>query len=483
MAHDDPAAISIESRLELTPGARRRRRFVRWSIWLVVLAAVVAGAAAAARSMRAPAPVQYQTEPVQRGPLTVTVTATGDVQSLTEVKVGTEISGIVETVNVDFNSRVTRGQVLAKVNTDKLEAQAQQLKAALESARADVANAEAAVEDTRRTFERSQALFERMLVSRSDRDAAEAAFKKAEASRLSAVARVGQAEANLSALETDLKKAYIRSPIDGIVLDRQIDPGQTVAASFQTPVLFTLSEDLTRMKLSVNVDEADIGKVHVGQSATFRVDAYPNQSFASRVAEIRSTPKTSNGVVTYETILSVDNKARLLQPGMTATADIVVTTIPDTLLVSNAALRFTPPAASQPASGRGGFLLLPPPPGARRAPTPAKGQPRIWILEGNNPTPIDVETGPSDGKVTAITAGEGVVKPGDAGRRRSRREARCLSGCDIMSGPRSSSSRRSERRTARARRRWRRSPASTCRSARANSSPSWGRAGPASRRR
>jgi HlyD family secretion protein len=409
------SSVSIESRLEITPSARRRRRVVRWSIWLVVVAAVLAGAAAAARSMRAPAPVGYQTEPVQRGPLTVSVTATGDVQSLTEVKVGTEISGIVETVSVDFNSRVARGQVLAKVNTDKLEAQAQQAKAALDSARADVANAEAAVEDTRRSFDRSQALFDRTLVSRSDRDAAESASKKAEASRLAAVARVGQAEANLSALDTDLKKAYIRSPIDGIVLDRQIDPGQTVAASFQTPVLFTLSEDLTRMKLSVNVDEADIGKVRVGQSATFRVDAYPNKSFASRVTEIRSTPKTSNGVVTYETILAVDNKARLLQPGMTATADIVVTTVPDTLLVSNAALRFTPPAASQPASGRGrgGFFLLPPPPpGARRTPPPAKGQPRIWILEDNNPTPIDVVTGPSDGKVTAITVDEGLVQPG-----------------------------------------------------------------------
>jgi HlyD family secretion protein len=414
MAHDSSVTIPIEARLEITPGARRRRRFIRWSIWLVVVAAVVAGAAAAARSMRTPTPTRYQTEPVQRGPLTVTVTATGDVQSLTEVKVGTEISGIVETVSVDFNSRVTRGQVLAKVNTDKLEAQAQQLKAALESARADVANAEAAVEDTRRAFERSQALFERTLVSRSDRDAAEAASKKAEATRLSAVARVGQAEANVSALDTDLKRAYIRSPIDGIVLDRQIDPGQTVAASFQTPVLFTLSQDLTRMKLSVNVDEADIGKVRVGQSATFRVDAYPNKPFTSRVAEIRSTAKTSNGVVTYETILSVDNKARLLQPGMTATADIVVTTIPDTLLVSNAALRFTPPAASQPASGRGGFFLLPAPPGARRAPPPAKGRPRIWILEDNTPTPIEVETGPTDGKVTAITVGEDAVKPGDA---------------------------------------------------------------------
>jgi HlyD family secretion protein len=412
MAHE--STVSIESRLDITPSARRRRRIIRWSVWLVVVAAVLAGAAAAARSMRAPAPVQYQTEPVQRGALTVTVTATGDVQSLTEVKVGTEISGIVETVSVDFNSRVLKGQVLAKVNTDKLEAQAQQAKAALESARADVANAEAAVEDTRRSYERSQALFDRTLVSQSDRDAAESASKKADASRLAAVARVGQADANVSALETDLKKAFVRSPIDGIVLDRQIDPGQTVAASFQTPVLFTLSQDLTRMKLSVNVDEADIGKVRVGQSATFRVDAYPNRPFASRVTEIRSTPKTSNGVVTYETILAVDNKERLLQPGMTATADIVVTTIPDTLLVSNSALRFTPPAASQPGSGRGrgGFFLLPPPPGARRTPLPAKGQPRIWILEDNNPTPIDVVTGPSDGKVTAITVDDGLVKPG-----------------------------------------------------------------------
>jgi HlyD family secretion protein len=412
MTADSSTSIPIEARLEMTPSARRRRRFVRGSIWLIVVAAVVVGAAAVARSMRSSTPVRYQTEPVQRGSLTVTVTATGAVQSLTEVKVGTEISGIVETVDVDFNSRVARGQVLAKVNTDKMQAQARQATAALESARADVANAEAAVEDTRRAFERSQALFDRTLVSRSDRDAAEAAFKRAEASRLSAVARVGQAEANLSALDTDLQKAYIRSPIDGIVLDRQIDPGQTVAASFQTPVLFTLSEDLTRMKLSVNVDEADIGKVRVGQSAAFRVDAYPNKSFASRVTEIRSTPKTSNGVVTYETILSVDNKARLLQPGMTATADVVVTTIPDTLLVPNAALRFTPPALSQPTSGRGGFFLLPPPPGARRTPPPAKGQPRIWILEDNNPMPIDVVTGPTDGKVTAVTVDDGSLKAG-----------------------------------------------------------------------
>ena len=137
------------------------------------------------------------------------------------------------------------------------------------------------------------------------------------------------------------------------------------------------------MKLSVNVDEADIGKVHVGQSATFRVDAYPNRSFASRVAEIRSTPKTSNSVVTYETILSVDNGDRLLQPGMTATADIIVTTIADALLVPNSALRFTPPAQTQPAGRSGGFLLLPAPPGQRRIAPSAKGQPRVWVLDDN----------------------------------------------------------------------------------------------------
>ena len=407
MAHHDPH--DIHSRLELTPAARRRRGLVRWTSWLAVAAAVVAGAVAAARGVRTPTPVQYQTEIIQRGPLTVTVTATGEVQTLTEVKVGTEISGVVESVNVDFNSRVTRGQPLAKVNTEKMEAQVQQARAALESARADVTNAEAAVEDTRRSFERAQALADRSLVSKSDRDSAESAFKKAEASRLSAVARVGQSDANLSALETDIRKAVIRSPIDGIVLDRQIDPGQTVAASFQTPVLFTLSEDLTRMKLSINVDEADVGKVRVGQAATFRVDAYPNRSFPSRVIEIHSTPKTSNNVVTYETILSVDNSGRLLQPGMTATADIVVTMLPDVLLVPNAALRFTPPQ-TQAGGGRGGFSLLPVPPGARGRIVPAAAQPRIWILDDKQPRAVDVAVGPTDGKVTAITGD--AINPG-----------------------------------------------------------------------
>jgi HlyD family secretion protein len=407
MAQQIPS--DIHSRLEMTPPAVLRRRLVRWSAWLGVLVVCIATGVAASRGLRTEPAVEYQTEIVQRGPITVTVTATGELKSLTEVKVGTEISGIVETVNVDFNSRVEVGQVLAKINTEKLEAQAEQARAALQSARADVANAEAAVDDTRRSFERAQTLFERKLLSRSDLDATDAAFKKADASRASAVARVAQAEANLSAIETDLKKAFIRSPIRGMVLDRQIDPGQTVAASFQTPVLFTLSEDLTRMKLSVDVDEADVGKVRIGQAAIFRVDAYQNRTFRSRVAEMRSTPKTSNSVVTYETILTVDNSERLLQPGMTATAEVIVTRIDDALLVPNAALRFTPPTQTRPA-GRG-FFLLPAPPGAARRERPqVRGRPQVWILEDKEPVPVEVTTGPTDGKVTAITASD--VKPG-----------------------------------------------------------------------
>jgi HlyD family secretion protein len=398
----------VQARLGVTRGKRRGRRIGRWLLGLVITAGLVGGGTMGVRALRTTAPVRYQTEDVKQGTLTVTVTATGELKSLTEVKVGTEISGIVETVNVDYNTHVEVGQVLAKINTDKMEAQAAQARASLESARADVANAEAAVDDTRRSLERAQALFDRALVSRSDRDGAEAASRKAEASRASAVARIDQSEANLSAIETDIKKALIRSPINGIVLDRQVDPGQTVAAAFQTPTLFTLAEDLTRMKLIIDVDEADIGNVRPGQAAHFRVDAYPDRPFESKVKEVRSTPKTSNGVVTYQTVLTVDNAHRLLQPGMTATAEITVTQVSDAVLVPNAALRFTPPAALQ--NGRG-FRLLPTPPGlARRDRSADKAPPRVWTVVGQNLTPINVTLGATNGTVTVLRGTD--VPPG-----------------------------------------------------------------------
>jgi HlyD family secretion protein len=240
--------------------------------------------------------------------------------------------------------------------------------------------------------------------SRQELDSQEATVKRAQAEEVSTAAQVAQSQASLAAIETDIKKAVIKSPINGIVLDRQIDPGQTVAASFQTPTLFTLAEDLTKMKLVIDVDEADIGNVKAGQTARFRVDAYPDRTFESRVQEVRSTPKTSNGVVTYQTVLTVDNSGRLLQPGMTATAEIVVTEVANALLVPNAALRFTPPAA-QPSPG--GFRLLPRPPGAQRRDRSSEDRPpHVWIETAGELKAVEMTLGPTDGKVTVMRTGD-----------------------------------------------------------------------------
>jgi HlyD family secretion protein len=408
---DQTTAQDLQARLGVTPGGRRGRRIGRWLLVLAIGAGLSGAGTMAVRSLRTTSPVQYQTESVKQGTLTVTVTATGELKSLTQVNIGTEISGIVESVSVDFNSPVREGQELARVNTEKLGAQAAQARAALQSAEAKRLQSKATLSEAQAELaklEHVKELSGGRVPSRHDMDAQEAAVKRAQADEASTAAQVAQSQASLTAIETDIKKALIRSPINGIVLDRQIDPGQTVAASFQTPTLFTLAEDLTRMKLIVDVDEADIGNVRPGQSARFRVDAYPDKAFESNVKAVRSTPKTSNGVVTYQTVLTVDNSERLLQPGMTATAEITVTQVPDAVLVPNAALRFTPPAALQ--NGRG-FRLLPTPPGlARRDRSADKAPPRVWTLAGQNLTPITVTLGPTNGTVTVLRNAE--VSPG-----------------------------------------------------------------------
>jgi HlyD family secretion protein len=396
----------IHDTLGLTPRGRRRR-IGRWLIGALVIIAL----AAAVLWMRA-APAQavspYKTESVQKGALTVSVTATGELKPVTQVNIGTEISGIVEAVEVDFNSPVTVGQTLAKVNTEKLEAQAAQARAALRSAEAKQLQSEATMAEAEAELARLQHVRELSggrVPSKQEMDSQEASVKRARADRASTAAQVEQSQASLTAIETDMKKAIIRSPISGIVLDRQVDPGQTVAASFQTPTLFTLAQDLTKMKLIVDVDEADIGNVRVGQTANFRVDAYPDRSFSSKVSEVRSAPKTSNGVVTYQTVLAVDNSERLLQPGMTATAEITVTHVADALLVPNAALRFTPPAAQ--AQGGRGFSLLPRPPGLQRRDRSLEdGQSRVWRVSGDRLEQVPVEIGPTDGRVTVLRSGE-----------------------------------------------------------------------------
>jgi HlyD family secretion protein len=350
----------------------------------------------------------FRTARVTQGALTVSVTATGEIQSLTEVNVGTEISGIVDRVLVDFNSPVAVGQLLATINTDKLDAQANQARAALAANRARRTQAAATLTEAQAQLERLKQVAELSqgrVPSKQEMNAQEAAAARAHADLASADAQVSQSEASLAAIETDMRRAAIRSPIRGIVLARLVDPGQTVAAAFQTPTLFTLAEDLAKMKLLVDVDEADIGSVRVDQTASFTVDAYPTRRFTSRVVEIRSTPVKSNGVVTYQTVLSVDNSDLLLKPGMTATAEIVVAQAADAVLLPNAALRFTPPSDREKAS------FLPPPPGAQRVTTDDPGH-RVWKLTGNQPTPVDVVVGASDGESTQITSGG--VRPGDA---------------------------------------------------------------------
>ena len=364
---------------------------------------------------------KYETEEVTRGDLTITVSATGSLEPRNQVDVGSELSGIAKTVEVDFNDHVTKGQVLATLDTSKLEAQVKQSKASLESANAKILDAKATVKQAQSELDRLRKVWElsgKKIPSQNELDSAEAALQRAIASEASARAQVSQAKATLEANETDLGKMVIRSPINGIVLDREIEPGQTVAASFQAPVLFTLAEDLTKMELSVDVDEADVGMVKSDQDATFTVDAYPDQTFMAKILQVKYGSDTTEGVVTYETLLSVDNKELLLRPGMTATAEIIVKNIKDAILVPNAALRFEPPEVKDASNQNRGSLIsrIMPGPGRRfrnrdnqpeKKETPVK---KVWVLKDNHPEPVIIKAGLTDGNMTQIIDGD--LNPG-----------------------------------------------------------------------
>ena len=396
-------------------GSRRRRWL--WFILVLLIAVAAVAAWAFLRGNQKSAATQYKTEQVQRGDMTVIVTATGTLKPTNSVDVGSELSGTVKSVEVDYNSRVKVGQVLVRLDTTKLETTITQTRAALESAKAKVMQADATVLETRAKLsqlKKARELSEGRLSSQSEVDAAEAAYARAQADTASAAAAVSQARAVLEAGETDLAKAVIRSPINGIVLTRSIEPGQTVAASFTSPVLFSLAEDLTRMDLHVNVDEADIGKIHEGQKASFTVAAYPNRTFAAGISQARFGSSTTSGVVTYETILKVSNEDLSLRPGMTATADITVKQIRNAILIPGAALRFAPPAPQEKKSSAGLLAsLLPRPP--RLTPRSnfsngVKGQQKVWILKGGRPVAVEVTTGSVSGSLTEILSGD--LQPG-----------------------------------------------------------------------
>ena len=421
MVSDDnePAEVrddNIAQTLGLDQAVDRRRAYIKRggiAVAIVVLIVTVLQIFGTGNSQA----VRYETAEVTQGDLTVVVTATGTLQPVNQVEVGSEVSGTIKDVLVDFNDRVKEGQVLASIDTSQLEAKVNQAQAALELARAGVGQAEATRVETSRILARSVELAKTGMCSEQDCDAAQASYDRAVADLAGAKAEVVQAQASLDAELTTLAKATIHSPINGIVLDRDVEPGQTVAASFQTPVLFTLAENLTQMELHVDVDEADVGQIAAGQSAEFTVDAYANKTFPAKIIEVHFASQTVDGVVTYETVLSVDNTDLLLRPGMTATADITVKQVEDALLLPNAALRFTPPLQKENAESDGGSLismLMPRRPQAsptRKDTTQGNSsQQQVYVLRDEQVVAIAVVTGSTDGIMTEVTGGE--LQPG-----------------------------------------------------------------------
>jgi HlyD family secretion protein len=347
---------------------------------------------------------RYVTEDAARGNLVVTISASGTLQPTHSVDVGSELSGTLEAVLVDDNDRVKKGQVIAKLDTSKLEDTVVKSRAALAQAEATVAESRANLARLRQVAELSGG----KVPSKAELETAEATYQRA-------VADEASARATLKSDETNIRKAVIRSPFDGVVLARKVEPGQTVAAAMTTPVLFTIAEDLTKMELQVQVDEADVGTVKLGQPASFTVSAWPGRTFPATIKRVGIGSTVTDNVVTYKTVLTVANDDLALRPGMTANARIVTAKRDDVLLVPNAALRFVPPTAAK-AGTQGSVIsrLVPRPPRStsRQQAKPAAGTPQVWVLREGRPVAIPVHTGVSDGRRTEITGGD--LKPGTA---------------------------------------------------------------------
>lgn len=359
----------------------------------------------------------YVTGNVHRGDLSLSITATGKLKPTDQITVGSEISGLVEEVYVDVNDHVTKGQPVAQIDTTKLKLVVQNSQASLASAKAQVALAEASVKQKEADLARAQELrrvSDGKFPSQADYDLAEANADTARATLLSAQAAETGAEASLRVSQNDLEKTTIRSPVDGLVLTRSVDPGQTVAASFNAPELFVIAEKLERMKLEITVAEADIGRVVPGLSATFTVDAWPERVYHATVKRVSYGSTVTNNVVTYETELEVSNDDLSLRAGMTATADIRVAESKGVLLVPTAALRYAP--VTQTAAPDKTFLqrMIPGPP---RLPGKTNAQveklppgvKKLWTLREGVPVSLEVKTGLSDGRFTEIS-GDGVTE-------------------------------------------------------------------------
>ena len=370
------------------------RRAALWWVILVIGAAAVAGGFIFFRG--GDSAVQYRTAKVERGAITATVSATGKVNAVVTVQVGSQVSGTVQKLFVDYNSPVKKGQIVAQIDPALLEAQVAQAKAKLISDEANVEKAKVAVVDARRNLGRMETLLSKALVAQSDKDAAQTATDSALASQKAAEAQVVEDRAALELAETNLRYTTIMSPVDGTVISRNVDVGQTVAASLQAPVLFTIAKDLTEMQVDSSVDEADIGQVKVGEEASFTVDAYPSSPFHGTVHDVYNQPLIVQNVVTYDAIIRVKNPDLKLKPGMTANITITVGHKDDAIKLPNAALRYRPERTTG----------APAPARTERADTA-----EVWVLKQGKGTPVRVTLGLSDGVFTEVSGGD--LSPGD----------------------------------------------------------------------
>ncbi len=366
------------------------KRFLPWLIvigGLLLIAFVV-------RHFRTGGAATYQTANVTRGPITQAVTATGTLNPVVNVQVGSQVSGNISKLFVDFNSQVKAGQVVAQIDPALFQA-------AVTQAEGDVASAQAGLELARLNAKRTQDLFARKTSSQADLDQAMANLHQGEAN-------VKIKQGALDKVKADLEHCTITSPIDGVVISRSVDVGQTVAASLQAPVIFQIANDLAKMQIDSNVAEADVGVVQVGQDVDFTVDAFPTQTFHGKVVQVRNAPITVQNVVTYDTVIGVSNPDLKLKPGMTANVSIIAARKDNVLQIKNAALRYRPTEAgatemgSRSPSSRGGRGSS----GRERT----TSERTVYVLSGSRPTPVQIKTGISDGVVTEVVEG---LKEGD----------------------------------------------------------------------
>ena len=332
--------------------------------------------------------VKYETKELKRCTITEFVEASGTINPVNTVSVGSTVSGLIQSIYVDYNSQVTKGQILAQIDPATFEATVRQNQAQIDNARANLAKLQAEIEYDKKTYERYKNLYAKNFVAKSELDQAYSTYKSDLAQIEAAKAQINQYQAALQTAQTNLGYTQIIAPVDGTVISREIDLGQPVAASFQAPELFTIAQDLTKMQIEVNVSEADIGKVKEGQDVTYTLDGYADSLFEGKVTQVRLASTTTSNVVTYSVIVNVDNDDLKLKPGMTANVSIITNKSEDVLCVPTTALKFTPKTDGTKYKNQG-----------------------IWTMRNNKPKRVDIQTGASDDSRTEIISDD--LKEGD----------------------------------------------------------------------